>query len=330
MLILGIETSCDETAAAIVKDGRAVLSNAIASQIDIHRLTNGVVPEVAARAHVGQLQAVLDEALKVSGVSFNEIDAIAGTEGPGLLTSLIIGASFASTLAWIFQKPLIPVNHIKGHIFSNWLDLEDEIEFPIVVLTVSGGHNELVLMKSVTELEIIGETLDDAAGESYDKVAKMIGLPYPGGPEISKLAPDGNEKAFDFARPMINNDDFDFSFSGLKTSVMYKIRDLKDEALSRKADIAASFQAAVNEVLTVKLLKAAKKFNAKEIHLAGGVSANKNLREMIQGKSNELKFRHPKQISYCTDNAAMIAGAAFFSDKNSWLEAGKAISPKLA
>ena len=244
------------------------------------------------------------------------------TAGPGLLTSLIVGTSFASTLSWVHKQPLIPVNHIYGHILSNWLEREDEIEFPVVVLTVSGGHNDLVLLRSETEFEILGETLDDAAGEAYDKVAKMLGLQYPGGPEISRIAPKGNVNAYDFPRPMISSGDFDFSFSGLKSAVR---RELTGNFVEE--DVAASFQEAANDVLSSKLIVAAQKMSAKEIHLAGGVSANTNLREMISKRCGDVKFRHPSNMTFCTDNAAMIAGAAFYVSKDDWLKPGMAIQP---
>lgn len=321
MLILGIETSCDETAVAIVRDGREVLANVISSQIDIHRATGGVVPEVAARAHVGQLQPVLDEALSQAFVEWSDIDAIAVSTHPGLLTSLIVGTSFAAALAMIYKKPVIPVNHIKGHIFSNFLDIDDEVEFPVVVLTVSGGHNELVLMRHEQHLEVLGETLDDAAGEAYDKVGKMLGLPYPGGPEISKLSLEGNEDKYDFPRPMIH-EGYDFSFSGLKSAVRRQV----DSGDFDKADIAASFQKAINETLAKKLLKAAEEYSVKEIHLAGGVSANTNLREKIQGMT-KLKFRYPQNFGYCTDNAAMICAAAHRVPEIEWLKPGQAVVP---
>ena len=320
MIIIAIESSCDETACAIVDDEFKVLSNVI-SQIDIHQVTKGVVPEVAARAHVGQVQAVFDQALSEAGLSMADIDAVAVTKGPGLLTSLAVGTSFASSLAWIFNKPLIPVNHIHGHIFSNWLDCSEEISYPVVVLTVSGGHNELVLVDEAGSVKILGETLDDAAGEAFDKVAKMMDLGYPGGPVISKLAEHGNASAYDFPRPMRDSGDYNFSFSGLKTSVWLKVSREEYKA----EDVAASFQEAACDILAFKLLKAAEEFGAAEVHLAGGVSANGRLREMIAERTN-LKFRYPSQISYCTDNAAMIAGAAHMIPESEWLQAGMSVS----
>lgn len=324
MKILAIESSCDETACAVVDSGFNVLSNVIASQIDIHQATKGVVPEVAARAHVGQVQAVFDQALIEAGLTMDDIDAVAVTKGPGLLTSLAVGTSFASSIAWIYNKPLIAVNHIHGHIFSNWLDCSEEIEYPVVVLTVSGGHNELVLVDRPGSVKILGETLDDAAGEAFDKVAKMMGLEYPGGPVISKLALDGNAEAYDFPRPMRDSGDYNFSFSGLKTAVWLKVS--REEYVVE--DVAASFQEAACDILAFKLLKAAEEYGAAEVHLAGGVSANGRLREMIAERTN-LKFRYPSIISYCTDNAAMIAGAAQMIPKSEWLKAGETVSAGL-
>lgn len=326
--ILGIETSCDETACAIVSDGRQVLSSVIASQIDIHAATGGVVPEVAAREHVLKIRAVIEEALKKSGLKLTEIDAIAVTRGPGLLSSLIIGYSAAATLARALNKPLIPVHHVAGHIYSNWLNPEiggasdtgDQVQFPVMVLTVSGGHNELVLLRDEMEFELIGETLDDAAGEAFDKVARLLGLGYPGGPAVSKAAEKGNAQAINFPRALSKAGDFNFSFSGLKTAVLREVEkhhEEKGELNSQFiADCAASFQESVADSLSEKLLNAAAKFSAREIHLAGGVSANKRLRAMVEGKMKarglELKLRYNQNLHYCTDNAAMIAGAAYY------------------
>jgi N6-L-threonylcarbamoyladenine synthase len=315
MLILGIESSCDETACAIVKDGRQVLANVISSQIGIHQLTNGVVPEVAARAHVNKLQVVFDKALEDAGLSMDDIDAISVSTNPGLINCLLTGTTFASTLALIYNKPLIPVNHIHGHLMSASLDIEDEVEFPIVVLSVSGGHNELYLMNSFTDFELLGKSLDDAAGEAFDKVSKMLGLGYPGGPAISKLAKNGDPNKYPLPEPM-KGDNFNFSFSGLKTAVRSLILSCKDLE-SEKANIAASFEHTMAYALANKTIRAAKKFNAKEIHLVGGVSANTKLREVIKSLT-DLRFRHPVDFLYCTDNAAMIAGAGFYVDKLKW------------
>lgn len=311
MKILAIETSCDETACAIVENGTNVLANVIFSQIEIHKATGGVVPEVAAREHVVKILPVVEEALQKAQLGWPDIDSIAVTKGPGLLSSIIVGTVTASMLAEIKQKPLIPVNHIEGHLYAPFLGRSTEPQFPILTLTVSGGHNEIVLSRDHGEYEIIGETLDDAAGEAFDKVAKMLGLSYPGGPSVSKAAMNGNPKAFDFPHALNKKGNFDFSFSGVKTAVLYMIQKEKSEkgTLSEQfvADCAASFQEVVCETLCDKFLQAAEKFNPAEMHVTGGVSANKRLREMMTEK---VSF--PENLQYCTDNAAMIASAAFF------------------
>jgi N6-L-threonylcarbamoyladenine synthase len=421
MRILGIETSCDETAAAVVENGTVVLSSVIASQIALHQITGGVVPEVAAREHVlkiipvikaalspsdGGAKALLSNILNMAGKSakagasaraqiasarpaapgapaaslMQSIDAIAVTRGPGLLSSLVIGTTAASTLATYFNKPLIPVNHIAGHIYANWLDEKpaDPIQFPIIILTVSGGHNELVLMRSHAQFQLLGETLDDAAGEAFDKVARLLNLGYPGGPAIAKAA-EGILPAADlspraprgfgttapasgtyaaavpvrtvdanrivFPRAYLSADSFDFSFSGLKTAVLNLVQQEYKKQLAPAvassappappslspqfiADCAASFQDSVCQILSDKLLRAAEKYKVKEVHLAGGVSANKHLRAVVAKKIEEKyyldqnnrrikisvspRLRYPQKIAYCTDNAAMIAAAAFF------------------
>lgn len=321
MKILAIESSCDETAAAIVEDGRKVLSSVIASQVDMHAATGGVVPEVAAREHLIKVIPVVEEALQKAGLRKDEVDGIAVTRGPGLLSSLIIGYSAALTLSRAWKKPFIPVSHIAGHIYSNWLNLpeEENPEFPMMVLTVSGGHNELVLMKNHLEFELIGETLDDAAGEAFDKVAKLLGLGYPGGPAVAKAALKGDRQAIKFPRAMLKSGNFDFSFSGLKTAVLQYIeKEFAEKGkLSEKFinDCAASFEECVADILSEKLLKAANKFRVKEIHLAGGVSANLHLRAKIiekNQKTDNFKFRYNANLAFCTDNAAMIAGTSFF------------------
>lgn len=340
MKILGIETSCDETAAAIVENGCKVLSNIIASQIDLHAKTGGVVPEVAAREHVLKMIPVLEECMDEAGCNWDDIDSLAITRGPGLVSSLIIGTETANVISYVKNKPLIPVQHIVGHIYSNWLEngQDDEPKFPVLVLTVSGGHNELILMRGHHQFEILGETLDDAAGEAFDKVARILGLGYPGGPVISKIALNGDPGKFSLPRAYLEKGSLNFSFSGLKTAVLDVVRKQQSTIDAQfKADLAASFQEAVVEVLVEKSMMALKKFpEVKEIHLAGGVSANQRLREAItrrlekfnqerpatQLKSGNVlnsknrqagvKFRFPKLISYCTDNAAMIAAAGYY------------------
>ena len=325
MKILSIETSCDETAAAIVEDGRKVLANVIASQIDLHAKTGGVVPEVAAREHVLKMIPVLEECLEVAGCDWDDIDALAITKGPGLISSLIIGTETASVISYVKGKPLIPVQHITGHIYSNWLyEKEDKGEpvFPIIILTVSGGHNELILMRGHHQFEVLGETRDDAAGEAFDKVARILGLGYPGGPAIAKIALKGDANRFKLPKTFLEKGSLDFSFSGLKTAVLNEVKRHEgkiDEQL--KADMAASFQETTIDVLSEKLMMALSKFpEVKEVHLAGGVSANRRLREVIQNKleifnnrfGKKIIFRHPKSFDYCTDNAAMIAAAGYY------------------
>lgn len=340
MKILAIETSCDETAASIVEDGWKVLSNVIASQIDLHAKTGGVVPEVAAREHVLKMIPVLEECLEKANCDWDDIDAIAATKGPGLISSLIIGTETANVISYVKKKPLIPVQHITGHIYSNWLEVEEEIQFPVLILTVSGGHNELILMRSHHHFEVLGETRDDAAGEAFDKVARILGLGYPGGPIISKIGMEGDAGRFKLPRAYLEKGSLDFSFSGLKTAVLNEVKKSVGMSVQNnrleiaaggdterksnisqpvaqdsnfKADLAASFQEAVVEVLANKLMMALEKFpEVIEIHLAGGVSANKRLREVIEAKKpSGITFRYPKSILYCTDNAAMIAAAAY-------------------
>ncbi|HCW32824.1 MAG: metalloendopeptidase, glycoprotease family, O-sialoglycoprotein endopeptidase [Candidatus Peregrinibacteria bacterium GW2011_GWE2_39_6] len=315
MLFLGIETSCDETSAAVVRNGREVLSNAIASQILLHRLTGGVVPEVAAREHIVTILPIIEQALADAGLTFAEIEAIAVTEQPGLIASLLVGINTARTMAMLGEKKLIPVNHIEGHIYANWLDHNEEIRFPIVVLTVSGGHNELILMKGYGEFKPIGSTRDDAAGEAFDKVARLLGLPYPGGPEIANLAFKGNPKAYSLPRALAK-EGYDFSFSGLKSAVARLVAEEGNNL--RRVDLAASFQEAVCDVLSAKLIRVALEYRVKEVHLAGGVSANLRLRELVKERLSQtlpaVKLRYPRKLSYCTDSAAMIAAAGYFYD----------------
>jgi len=307
-IILGIETSCDETAAAIVKNGTEILSNVVSSQIESHKRFGGVVPEIASRHHVEQMTVVLEEAMNEAEAAWDEIDAITVTEGPGLVGALLVGVNAAKALAFAKQKPLIGVHHIAGHIYAN--RLEKEFEFPLLALIVSGGHTELVLMKDHGIYELIGETRDDAAGEAYDKVARMLKLPYPGGPQIDRLAAEGTEN-IDFPRAWLEEESFDFSFSGLKSAVINKMHnaDQRGEKLA-PADIAASFQASVIEVLTAKTLKAAKQYEVKQVIVAGGVAANKGLRNELKQQFLNMEIPlHFPALNLCTDNAAMIAAA---------------------
>lgn len=308
-VILGIETSCDETAVAIIKDGKTVISNVVATQIDTHKQFGGVVPEIASRQHTEQITIVLEQAMIEAKMTWDDIDAIAVTEGPGLVGALLVGISAAKALAFAKNKPLIAVNHIAGHIYAN--RLEASFAFPLLGLIVSGGHTELILMRDHDTYELIGETLDDAAGEAYDKVARILNLPYPGGPHVDKLA-QTSEPTIDFPRAWLEEDSFDFSFSGLKSSVINYVHNVKQrgEAID-PANIAASFQASVVDVLTEKTYRAAKKYDVKQLIVAGGVAANQGLRMAIEAKfadSNIPVYIPP--IHLCTDNGAMIAAAA--------------------
>jgi N6-L-threonylcarbamoyladenine synthase len=326
MYILGIETSCDETAASVIKanpkTGRLLaLSNIISSQIAIHQKYGGVVPEVAAREHVLNILPVIDEALKIANISAKKLDLIAVTKGPGLITSLITGLETVRALAFAWNKPVMEVNHISGHIYSNFINPETKINYPALILTVSGGHTNLVLMDKAHKIKIIGETLDDAAGEAYDKGAKMMGLGYPGGPIISKYAAEYEntrlEKQTDIIlpRPMLNSANLNFSFSGLKTALLYQLKKDKNWK-NRIPEYCFAYQQAIIDVLAGKTIKAAHKTGAKTIMLSGGVSANKELRAQLKIKvEKELKkvnFLVPA-LEYTTDNATMIAAAGFFN-----------------
>ena len=313
MKILGLESSCDETAAAIVEDGRTVLSNAIYSQIEKHRPYGGVVPEIASRNHVEKLPGIIEEALDAAGETYESIDAIAVTRGPGLAGSLVVGMNMAKGLAMGAGLPLLGINHLEAHLYSIWLVDEDEPSFPLLGLIVSGGHTELLLMRDHLQYERLGGTLDDAAGEAFDKVARLLGLSYPGGPAIEQISKDGDAEAFKFPRAWMEGT-WDFSFSGVKTAVLREVRSLQPNLEAGVetpeddlplADLAASFQEAVVDVLVGKTLEAAKEFKAKEILVAGGVSANQSLRSTMQTKS-KIPVRVPP-LFLCTDNAAMIA-----------------------
>ncbi|MBC2169586.1 tRNA (adenosine(37)-N6)-threonylcarbamoyltransferase complex transferase subunit TsaD [Listeria booriae] len=309
-LILGIESSCDETAVSVVRNGKEMLSNVVASQIESHKRFGGVVPEIASRHHVEQITIVLEEALEQAGVTMADIDAIAVTEGPGLVGALLIGVNAAKTLAFIHNKPLIGVHHIAGHIYAN--RFETEMQFPLLSLVVSGGHTELVVMREHGRFDIIGETRDDAAGEAYDKVARTLGLTYPGGVQIDKLAATG-EDSFHFPRAMMDDASYDFSFSGLKSSFINTVHNLRQKEMAlNEADLAASFQASVVDVLVAKTIRAAKEYDVKQLLLAGGVAANRGLRERLteQAASElpDVTLIIPP-LSLCGDNAAMIAAA---------------------
>jgi N6-L-threonylcarbamoyladenine synthase len=318
--ILGIETSCDETAAAVVENGRIILSSVIASQAGIHAKYGGVFPEVASREHIRMMYPVIEEALQQAHMELKDIDAVAVTRGPGLPGSLVVGMNMAKGLALGSGKPLIGINHLEAHLYSAWMvSNEDgdepmpELVFPILALIVSGGHSELILMKGHQEYQRLGGTLDDAAGEAFDKVARMLGLGYPGGPAIDEAAQGGNDTAYKFPRAWLR-DSWDFSFSGLKTAVLHVVRDLQDKGGGEDTplpvkDLAASFQAAVVDVLVTKTRFAAQEFDARELLVVGGVSANRLLRELITRRAPGKVYIPP--IELCTDNAAMVAAVAY-------------------
>ena len=307
LLVMGIETSCDETAVSIVKNGREIVSNIVSSQIDSHKRFGGVVPEIASRHHVEQITIVLEEALKEANVSYDDLDAIAVTEGPGLVGALLIGVNAAKAVAFAHGIPLVSVHHIAGHIYAN--RLVKEMEFPLLALVVSGGHTELVYMKEHGHFEVIGETRDDAAGEAYDKVARTLHLPYPGGPQIDQLAQNG-EANIDLPRAWLEEGSYDFSFSGLKSAVINTVHNAEQRGESIKPeDLAASFQASVVEVLVTKTLRAIKQYPVKQVLLAGGVAANKGLRTALSAAFEEIPDAELviPPLKLCTDNAAMIA-----------------------
>ncbi|MDT2048588.1 tRNA (adenosine(37)-N6)-threonylcarbamoyltransferase complex transferase subunit TsaD [Bacillus sp. 1780r2a1] len=309
-VILAIETSCDETAVAIIRGGTEIIANVVASQIESHKRFGGVVPEIASRHHVEQITIVVEEALNQSSMTFDDIDAVAVTEGPGLVGALLIGVNAAKALAFAHQKPLIPVHHIAGHIYAN--QLITPLKFPLLALVVSGGHTELVYMKEHGHFEVIGETRDDAAGEAYDKVARTLQLPYPGGPHIDRLAQEG-EPLIDLPRAWLEDGSYDFSFSGLKSAVINTVHNAKQKGENINPKIlAASFQASVVDVLVTKTEKAVQEYKVNQLLLAGGVAANKGLREALQQrfeKYDDVELVIPP-LSLCTDNAAMIGAAA--------------------
>ncbi len=308
---MGIESSCDDTAAAIVKDGK-MLANIVAGQ-DVHKKWGGVVPELASRAHQQNIVPVVDAAIKKAGINKKDISAVAFTSGPGLLGSLLVGSSFAKGFALAQNIPLIEVNHMQGHILAHFIDGPFP-KFPFLCLTVSGGHTQIVLVKNHFEMQVIGETIDDAAGEAFDKAAKIIGLPYPGGPLVDKLAQTGDKHKFKFPQPQIQN--FDFSFSGIKTAFLYfvneQVKKNPDFIEQNKNDLCASLQHTIVSFLMDKLLKAAKHHNIKEITIAGGVSANLGLRGAIEGLKTQGYNIYIPKFEYCTDNAAMIAITGYY------------------
>ena len=310
--ILAIESSCDETAAAVVRDGYTVLSNVIYSQIDMHTVYGGVVPELASRAHIEKINYVIQKALDDAGMQLKDTDAIAVTYGPGLVGALLVGVAEAKAIAWAAKKPLIGVHHIEGHISANYIEHPDLVP-PYLGLIVSGGHTHLVIVEDWAKFRILGRTVDDAAGEAFDKVARAIGLGYPGGPKIDKISKEGNPNAVRFTKAKVNGSEYDFSFSGLKSAVLNYLNqaEMKHEEVNR-ADLAASFQKSVVDVICEHTLKAAKDYGIKNVAVAGGVASNSGLREGLRQMcdANGLRLFIPSPI-YCTDNAVMIGAAAF-------------------
>jgi N6-L-threonylcarbamoyladenine synthase len=307
--VMGIESSCDETAVAIIRNGREIVANVVASQIESHKRFGGVVPEIASRHHVEQITIVLEEAMNQAGLDFADLDAIAVTEGPGLVGALLIGVNAAKALAFAHGLPLVPVHHIAGHIYAN--RLVAEMKFPLIALVVSGGHTELVYMKEHGHFEVIGETRDDAAGEAYDKVARTLNLTYPGGPQIDRLAQEG-KPTIDLPRAWLEENSYDFSFSGLKSAVINTVHNAEQRGETIiPEDLAASFQASVVEVLVKKTERAVAEYGVKQVLLAGGVAANKGLRAALSeafANKEDIELVIPP-LSFCTDNAAMIAAA---------------------
>ena len=313
MLTLAIETSCDETACAVIKDGREVLSNIISSQIDVHRKFGGVVPEIASRKHIEAINNIIQEALDEANCTFKDLDLIGVTQGPGLVGALLVGISTAKALAYGLDIPLIGVNHIEGHICANYIEHKD-LEPPFTCLVVSGGHTYLLNVKSYVDYELVGRTRDDAAGEAFDKVARALGLPYPGGPHIDRLAKIGDEDSIHFPRVYLEDGSYDFSFSGLKTAVLNYLNQMKQKGEEIIVeDVAASFQQAVLDVLVDKAFRLARETSSKKIVIAGGVAANEGLRNMLESRGEEegIRIYYPSRI-LCTDNAAMIGSAAYY------------------
>ena len=312
MYVLGVETSCDETSVSIVKDGKEVLSNVVLSQIDIHREYGGVVPEIASREHVKGITYVFDKALRDAKVNYEDIGLIAVTKGPGLIGSLLIGVNAAKVISLNYNIPIVGVHHIAGHIYANYID--NGMEFPLLALVVSGGHTELILMNEHYDFNRLGETQDDAVGEAYDKVARVLGLPYPGGPVVDKMAKTGRD-VYKFPRPMIDSGDFNFSFSGLKSHIINLHHNMqqRNETINIE-NFCASFQEAVTDVLVAKTIKAKEQYKVKQVIVAGGVAANSGLRKKMKSMINDIPVYFPN-MDYCTDNAAMIASAGYFQYK---------------
>ncbi|HKM43451.1 MAG TPA: tRNA (adenosine(37)-N6)-threonylcarbamoyltransferase complex transferase subunit TsaD [Limnochordia bacterium] len=313
-LALGIETSCDETAAAVIRNGKEIVSNVVLSQIDIHQKYGGVVPEIASRHHIEAIFPVINEALNEAQITLSDLDVIAVAYGPGLVGSLLVGVAAAKALAFANKIPLVGVNHIEGHIYANFLSGQ-EVKPPLVCLTVSGGHTDLLLIPDLGQYEILGRTRDDAAGEAFDKVARVLGLPYPGGPQIERLARGGNREAISFPRGLLEKDNFDFSFSGLKTAALNYLNGAKQKGEEVDLpDFTASFQWAIIDVLTQKLITAAREHQVRQVVLSGGVAANGTFRDHVAEQAREygMELLYPPR-HLCTDNAAMIGSAGYFS-----------------
>ena len=306
-VIMAIESSCDETACAIVKGGREVLANVVASQIKIHEAYGGVIPEIAAREHLEAINVVIDEAFKQANLKGEDITAFAGTVGPGLVGCLLVGLNAAKSLALAYDKPFIGVNHLNAHLAANFIDTE--LEPPVIALLVSGGHTQIIKVNSYSDLEIIGETIDDAVGEAYDKVARLIGLPYPGGPKLDKLAQEGNPHAFKLPEAKVGG--YDFSFSGLKTAVLRLVKSFDGKEMPVN-DICASFQECVSSTLFKKVKRALEETGYKQVVLAGGVAANSEIRRKIFSLKEEGYSVYAPIMKYCTDNASMVASSAYF------------------
>lgn len=320
MKILGIETSCDETSAAIIdaqKNGISLLSNVVSSSLSLHSKTGGIIPEVAAREQLKYIIPVINRAIEESRLKIEDLDYIAVTHGPGLIGSLLVGVETAKSLSFLWKKPIIPVNHLLGHIYANFIENND-IEFPAVALIVSGGHTDLLYLENHKKIKWLGGTRDDAAGEAFDKIGRLLNLAYPAGPIIENLAKDGDPKAYNFPRPMIGDDNFDFSFSGLKTAVSREIRTIKQFNKNAISDICASAQQAIIKVLVKKTSKAVEKYSVKSLLIGGGVAANQTLIERFKKEISGVKIFVPEK-SLCTDNGAMIAAAAYFRNEEvSW------------
>ncbi len=310
MLVLGIESSCDETAAALLSSEKGIVSEIVASQIETHAKFGGVVPEVASREHLKVLPSIVNRVLEQAASSWKDIDGIAVTAGPGLMGALLVGVTYARSAGLVNQIPVLPVHHMEGHLFAPGLSEQGLPEFPFISLLVSGGHTMLIRVNGLGDYQVIGQTIDDAAGECFDKTARVLGLPYPGGPEIARIAIDGDSRRFSLPRPMLNKDNFDFSFSGLKTAVMYAAKGCENFDQQARADLAAATELAIADVLVKKALKACKQQGVSSLVIAGGVAANQTLRESLtQGAKKSGVNIYIPELQYCTDNASMIAYA---------------------